>query len=76
MNSQELTERGDECFSRNEFNKALDYYTQAINTLPNTENIEDLLKEDQNLCKCFANRSKCNLEIKEYVDSMDDANTG
>lgn len=76
MNANESIKEGNECFSSNNFNKALNYYTQAINTLPDLNNIEELLKANDLFVQCFRNRSKCNLELREYLESIDDADKG
>lgn len=75
MNVQEFIERGNEYFSSNKYQKALNYYTQAINTISDADNLEELFQTNESFHACFANRAKCYLELKEYVNSLDDANT-
>jgi tetratricopeptide (TPR) repeat protein len=74
MNVREFIERGNEYFSNSKYQKALNYYTQAINTISDADNLEELFQTNESFHKCFANRAKCYLELKEYVNSLDDAN--
>ena len=84
MNANELREQGNESFKQSQFKKAVNYYSQAINTILDPLNInesdEDLsslqnvLKKDDCLVKCFNNRAQCHLKLESYKKAVDDAN--
>lgn len=76
MNAEDFIDRGDEYFNAKKYNNALNYYTQAINTLPDATDLDELLQTNDSFLRCFKNRSKCSLELKEYLECIDDADTG
>jgi len=75
MNAEDFIDRGDEYFNAKKYNNALNYYTQAINTLSDATDLDELLQTNDSFLRCFKNRSKCSLELKEYLECIDDADT-
>ncbi|CAF0892146.1 unnamed protein product [Didymodactylos carnosus] len=60
--------RSNQAFKEGNYKKAIDYYTQAINTFDsrNKENKEDI-------AKCYSNRSQCYINLSQYEDAVEDA---
>lgn len=81
---EELKEKGNSEFKLNNFTKAYNYYTKAIDTAfeslklnDNSENsieLSNLIKSNDCIQKCYNNRSQCSLKLKNYSDAVDDAN--
>lgn len=84
MNANELREQGNESFKQSQFKKAVNYYSQAIHTILDPLNIketdEDLgslqnvLKKDDCLVKCFNNRAQCYIKLESFKKAIEDAN--
>jgi tetratricopeptide (TPR) repeat protein len=78
----ELREKGNDAFKRNEYRQAIDFYSQAIemaldaNRAVNDEQIEKLVKADECIQKCYNNRAQCHLKLKNYAEAVDDASKG
>ena len=74
----ELREKGNDAFKQMQFKIALNYYTQAIDTvfeqdMPLEQHtaeelsiLQKLLKSNDCLQKCFNNRAQCNLNLECY----------
>ena len=81
----ELRERGNESFKQGLFKKAVNYYSQAINTALESSGIsepaeetklKELLKNNDSILKCYNNRAQCYLKLESYVKAADDASKG
>ncbi len=86
MTANDLREQGNEAFKQSQYKKAVNYYSQAIYSVIDPLNIKEkdedlsaiqnLLKKDDCLVKCFNNRSQCYLKLESYQKAVDDANKG
>ena len=84
MNANELREQGNESFKQSQFKKAVNYYSQAIFSVLDPLNIKEadedltklqnILKTDDCLVKCFNNRAQCYLKLEKHKHVVDDAN--
>ncbi len=81
----DLKEKGNDAFKQMQFKIASNYYTQAIDTVFETDksfelhteeelsNLQKLLKSNDCLQKCYNNRSQCNLNLGNFKEAADDA---
>ena len=86
MSANELREQGNEAFKQSQFKKAANYYSQAIYSVldplnvkesdEDLSNIQNVLKSNDCLVKCFNNRAQCYLKLESYQKTIDDANKG
>ena len=81
---EELKEKGNAEFKLNNYQKAYNYYTEAIESAikslkldsENSTQISNLIKSNEFIHKCYNNRSQCSLKMKNFSQAMDDANRG
>uniref|UniRef100_UPI00398EB523 protein unc-45 homolog B isoform X2 n=1 Tax=Pristiophorus japonicus TaxID=55135 RepID=UPI00398EB523 len=59
----QLKEKGNECFQNKDYDKAIEYYTKAI----------QLTKEKKVLATLYRNRAACHLKKENYVPAASDA---
>ena len=86
MSAEELREQGNAAFKQSQFKKAANYYSQAIYTVldplkindkdENLSNLQNVLKSNDCLVKCYNNRAQCYLKLESYQKTVDDANRG
>lgn len=81
----DLKEKGNDAFKQNHFRKAINYYTQAIDSVFESDkaldqqteeelvSLQKLIKSNDVLQKCFNNRSQCHLKLGDYQEAIDDA---
>ena len=78
----ELKEKGNAELKLNNFVKAYNYYTDAIESLKlsdysdNSTKLSSLIKSNDCLYKCYNNRSQFSLKLKNFSSALDDANRG
>ena len=73
LDSTQLREQGNEEFKKQNFQAAIERYTEAITAL--TENPStDTIKTE--LTKCFSNRCQCHLHLEQYEEAIADATRG
>jgi tetratricopeptide (TPR) repeat protein len=72
-NSNEFREQGNQAFKQGHFQEAIDRYTDAINILTNLQ-LSDIIEND--LTKCYSNRSQCYINLGQYDDAIEDATRG
>jgi tetratricopeptide (TPR) repeat protein len=82
----ELREKGNAEFKLNNFKKAYNYYTKAIDSAFESLNLNDdkkieesieaisLIKSNDCLQKCYNNRAQCNLKLSNFEEALEDAN--
>ena len=81
----DLKEKGNDAFKQNQFRKAVNYYTQAIDSVFESDkaleqqseeelmSLQKLIKSNDVLQKCFNNRCQCYLKLGDYKEAVDDA---
>ena len=84
-----LKEKGNEAFAKKEYQNAINYYTNAIEMLTQSdkllsdysqdkdlEKLKILISNNENLLSCFNNRSQCFLNLERFQEAYLDAEKG